>query len=455
MTKFTPGKSGNPRGRPRKDTQAVIANNDGWTNVMTGLMAAQDPARHTRMAPVAYLQENEVSAIFVGDGLGRRIVEMPAEEAVRPWFKIEGEEGGAVCDFFETMWLQRTITDAYVWARLYGGAGIVRLVADGQDLDQPMRTNSIQRVIGYRVYDRWRINWTSVQLQQDPNNPRYGMPETYQITPINSMPFTVHHSRISLIDGRRLPDNERARNNYWGASVLQGILEQLTRVGSSHGYANGIVRDFVQAVLGIKGLSDMFAAGQDDIVKKRIQLLDLSRSIMNMMVLDSDGEQYSKTASSIAGLAELLGKFEGMLSSVTGIPITKLYGSAPGGLNATGESDMRNFYDMLDSDRKDKLNGVLESMVREVYLSKEGPTRGVQPESWSIKWNSLWQMTDTETATLRKTVAETDAIYLDRSVLGPDEVGESRFGQGEWSMHTEIETEPEANEGDDVQTPEV
>ena len=438
MAQFQKGQTGNPRGRPRKDTKAMVINNDGWGNVLTGLRNRQDPGTNTTMQREDFIREQEASDIFVSDGLGRKIVEMPAEEALRPWLIVTADEGEAVCDRMEELGVQKQITEAYVWARLFGGAAIVTLVQDGGMLDQPLNEKSIQKIIGFRVYDRWRVQWTDQTINQRPEDPRFGLPEYYLITPVSGGQFRVHHSRIMLIDGRRLPETEKQRNNHWGASALQGIRSEIQRVASSHGYANGIIRDFVQAVLSVKGLSDMFAAGQEDVIKKRVQLLDLSRSIMNMMILDADGEKYTKTASSVAGLAELVTKFEGMLASVTGIPVTKLFGTSPGGLNATGESDSRNYYDALDADRKDKISPIMERIVRLIFLSKDGPTRGIEPEAWSIKWNSLYQLSDTQEAALRKTVAETDNLYLTNGVLDADDVRESRFGSGEWSMHTAL-----------------
>jgi len=46
---------------------------------------------------------------------------------------------------------------------------------------------------------------------------------------------------------------------------------------------------------------------------------------------------------------------------------------------------------------------------------------------------------------MRRTVAETDAIYIDRGVLDPTEVAISRFGGDRWSMNTLIDTKAREN----------
>ena len=74
-------------------------------------------------------------------------------------------------------------------------------------------------------------------------------------------------------------------------------------------------------------------------------------------------------------------------------------------------------------------------------ISKDGPFDGKQPENWSLQFIPLWQNTEEQDAVTRRTTAETDAIYIDRGVLTPDEVAISRFGGNKWSMNTEIDME--------------
>ena len=421
---------------------ASTVNEDGYKNVLSGLAGAQDVASRGSYAADPMLGKQQLEAIFSSDGLGRRIVELAAEESLRQWLTIAGDEGQAVLDAMESSGVQRLVTDAYVWSRLYGGAVILRLLDDGGALEKPLDRTRLRRVLGYRVYDRHKVTWTTADLEQDELSPNFGQPAFYTIQPSNGLPpRRVHVSRLCVLDGARLPEDVRQQNSGWGASTLQGVWTYLMRTGQNYGYAGNIMRDFVQAVLSVNGLTQMLAAGQDKLVADRVQLLDLSRSILNTMILDAENETYTKQASSVAGLSDLMDRFNEALCAVTGYPMTKLFGRSPAGMNATGESDLRNYYDMLASDQKTHLSPVMEEIVRDIYSAKEGPTRGVEPEAWSIKWNSLWQPTEAEIATTRKTVAETDQMYIQNGVLTGAEVAGSRFGQGEWQMETVIDAE--------------
>jgi uncharacterized protein len=141
----------------------------------------------------------------------------------------------------------------------------------------------------------------------------------------------------------------------------------------------------------------------------------------------------------VSGIAELLDRFMTALSSVTRMPVSLLFGRSVAGLNATGESDTRNFYDAVKQDQEHKLRGVLEKLIRYIFISKDGPTDGVEPDEWSLQFTPLWQNTAEEEALTHKIVAETDAIYLDRGVLDATEVAISRFGGNTWSANTEID----------------
>lgn len=420
---------------------------DGYVNVITGVGTFRDPTTSTFYAPDPMLTQQQLEAIFEGDGIGRRIVEMPAEEMCRGWFEVVGDEGQGVLDYLETIRAQQFFTDAAVWSRLYGGALAYILLEDGMDENQPVRLDRIRRVVGVQIFDRHSVSFESNFPSKDPVAQLLGRPEFYLLSPIaGGMQLRVHESRAVYIPGRRLDPRRRAASGGWDAPVLQGAYTSLQRYGSGMGYSASILRDFVQSTLSVKNLTQLLASGRDDVVQRRVQLLDMSRSILNMIILDAEGEEYSKQSSSVSGLAEILDRFAETLSASVGIPITKLFGRSPGGQNSTGESDLINYYDFLSAEQNRVLDPLAETVVKMIYQSKDGPTSGVEPESWSIRWNSLRQPTDKEVADLRKVVADTDAVYINAGVLSPDEVAESRFGQGEWSMDTQLVTGTDRNE---------
>ena len=422
---------------------------DGWKNVFTQQGTGRDPRVATVYKRDTLLVREELNSIFTSNGLGRRIVTLPAQEGTREWVSIEGDKEGAILDVMADLRFQQVLKETWTWARLYGGALAVMLIDDGGKLEDPLNETAIKRIAGFRVYDRHQISWEQSDLYADPENEKFGTPERYKIAPYatnvagaNILQFKVHETRVLRIDGAPLPPTMRLANNGWGCSVLDAVFRELADVGGAFGATANILNDFIQAVLSVDGLSQLVSsdAGADQ-VNRRLDILAVSRSILRIMLVDK-GEEYSKQASSVAGLADLLDRFCTLLSAVTGIPQTKLFGKAPQGLNATGDSDIRQWYDTIADEQGDILKALIERVAWIIANASEWPP-GIKPftgkfEDLRIAFNPLWQPSEGDLATARKTMSDADCAYIDRGVLLPEEVALSRFGGGKFSFETQI-----------------
>jgi hypothetical protein len=241
------------------------------------------------------------------------------------------------------------------------------------------------------------------------------------------------------MDWNVLPPRWQNFNQGWGDPLIQTIYEELRNYSTAFSNTATIFEDFVNSVLYIPNLTNIIASqcGEQNVMK-RLNILNLAKSNTNTALLDGE-ERYEKLTTNVTGIADLLDRFMLSLSAVVRIPVTLLFGRSPAGLNATGESDVRNFYDAVKQEQESKLRGVLEKLIRYIMISKDGPFAGKEPENWSLQFIPLWQNTEEQDALTRKAVADTDAVYIDRGVLTPEEVAISRFGGNKWSMNTEID----------------
>ena len=71
-------------------------------------------------------------------------------------------------------------------------------------------------------------------------------------------------------------------------------------------------------------------------------------------------------------------------------------------MNATGESDLQNYYDYVDAQREAKLRPVLEKLLPVLCMSAWGAV----PDDLQVTFPPLWTPTATELATIAKTKAE-------------------------------------------------
>lgn len=416
---------------------------DGWMNILSGLgVRGRDKTTATTFRSCPVFSVVQLDEMYRSDGLTRRIIDIVSSEMLRQGWEVDGDPEGQIISQLEELNAYAKLTQLIQWARLYGGAVILLGIVDGRPLDQPVNINNIQEIAWMQVFDRWQCQVLWQYMCKDFNSPNYGFPDMYQIADYRTgANFMVHYSRILRMDWSILPPREQNWNNGWADSVIVSIYDELKNYGAAFANTSAIMQDFVNGVLKIPGLSNSLAGScneADREVMRRLDFANLSKSTTNMFVLDGE-EDYQKLSTNVSGISDLLDRFMLALSSVTGIPVTLLFGRAPAGLNATGDADIRNFYDMVKQYQELKLKPVLEKLTLYLMKSQNGPFKGVEPENWSIQFTPLWQNTEEQEAIIRRTVAEADAIYIDRGVLDPNEVAISRFGGDRWSMNTIID----------------
>jgi phage-related protein (TIGR01555 family) len=443
MTKRKPSALKLSRGDSVEARTRKLIQNDGWMNIYSGMgISGTDKQLGTSFGRVPRLYETELTDLYRGDGFAKRTIDLPTGEMLREGFVIHGDTDNLVNAYLEHMRAKQEVLMALRWARLYGGGLLVMLINDGGKLDTPLNEGNIRSIEQMRVYDRYRVTWTTADLYEDPENPKFGQLEYYSVSPTSMggviPPFRVHESRCLRFDGMPVNNKIRQENNGWGDSIFQSIYRQLADLTGSYHASKEVIDDFIQIIVKIDNLQELIAAGKEDLVKQRINIMDMGRHVMNTIMLDTK-EEYSKEASRVAGLDALLGKFAEAYSAVTEIPLTLLMGQTPKGFNAKDDGSMRKWYDKIAEDQEDELRQQLERLVYLIMLSKEGPTNGKVLEDWSLEFNPLWQPTEIEVVEMRNKQAETDKIYIENQVLTPEEVTVSRFGGDEYSIETSVD----------------
>jgi uncharacterized protein len=421
---------------------------DGWANVMTGLGDSnRDKRLSTTFGSAFRMGVGELDELYHGDDVVARICDRPADEMTRQGIRLQHDDGPeigkAVMQKVDDIEAMSKIAEAITWARLHGGSIILLGAEDGGTPDKPLREDAVRTFDWMTVMDRWDIQVD--KYYSDPRAPKYGEPEFYRLQSSNivgatGMPFgtRVHESRVLRFDGVRTGKRERHRNMGWARSVIERVYPVVRDFAASFGGMAHLLQDFAQAVFQIKGLANMLASDQDELVMRRLALLDMSRSVARAVPIDED-ESLERKATPVAGLPELLDRMGERLSVATDMPVSILMGRSPAGLNATGKSDIRIWYDKLKAEQEAMLRRPLTKVLRLTMLAKRGPTNGREPANWSFVFNPLWQMDEAETVKVRRDMAETDRIYIAEQVLSPSEVRSSRFQGDVWSMETQLD----------------
>ena len=414
---------------------------DGFVNIFTREgVAGADKATGFSFVKEVRLDEETVRQIYRSSGFGRKSVNRPVSDMTREWFDVIGDTDGEMNIELSRINAKLQTKIALTWAKVFGGSTMLMGIDDGGGWEDPLDEDNIKEVEFLQVYDRYRITWETADLYEETDNPKFGTPEWYKVTPIqsNTVAFKVHETRVLRFDGPLTDEKSFKENNSWNESAYQGTTKQLINLDSSYAAVKNVIDDFIQIIIKVEGLQQMVAAGEDDLIKTRLNIIDLGRHMMNTIMLDSK-EEYTKESSSVAGLDKLLNQFQIAYSAVTDIPLTIMFGTSPKGMDATGDSDIQIYYDQIADAQEVEMLNPMERLVKLLMLQKEGPTNGVELENWAIDFNSLWQPTEKETVETRKAQAETDKMYIDSGVLKADEVAISRFGGDRYSIETEID----------------
>jgi phage-related protein (TIGR01555 family) len=312
----------------------------------------------------------------------------------------------------------RGINHTLRWSRLYGGAIAVMLI-EGQKFDKPLRLETVgkDQFKGLVVMDRWMVN-PSLTVPIKQMGPDLGEPAFYDVV-VGNHPLAglrIHHSRIVRMDGLPQPYWRKVAENGWGISVVEPLYDRLVAFDSTTNGAAQLVHKAHLRTLKVKNLREMIAAGGKAMegLAKQVDQIRLYQTLEGLTLLD-DTDTFETLSYSFTGLDEVLLQFGQQLSGAIDIPLVRLFGQSPSGLNATGESDIRNYYDGIAARQEERLRRPLSLLFKVVHQSEFG--RPVD-EGFNFKFVPLWQLTETEKADIAAKTSTAVSGAFDSGIIG-------------------------------------
>ena len=424
---------------------------DAWQNQITGYGTARDKTTAQDFVWDLRLNDGLLEALYHGDDMCARAVDLLPTDALRQGFDLTIPGAPDVVQGLQDRFFELDSNDtgslfraAAIWGRLYGGAALFLGCDDGQEASKPLNEGRIKTFEWWRVIDKRDLipqTWYS-----DPLHPRFGQPETFRVivTPaaggVVVTNAVIHESRLILFRGALTAMRIRRTNYGWDHSVIQKLWSVLQMFASVWQSAGALMSDVSQSVFKIQGLIQALAERDAEAIQTRMALIDSTRSAMRAVLLDAEHEDFARVATPITGVPELLHMAHQRLSAALDTPLTRLFGVSPGGLSATGESDLKLWHATIRNARNVYLAPRLRRLFSLLMRAKDGPTSGRVPAGWSLDWPSLWDMTPLEEAQVHTAQATADSSYINAGVVTAEEVGTSRFnGPAGWSLRTTID----------------
>lgn len=351
---------------------------------------------------------NTLNALYRESWIVRRIIDVIPADMLKNWITITS---GLDPDVEKrlSLTLRRTqlidkLKRGMQWGRLYGGAlGVLLVKHQGYDLSQPLQLDWIMPgdFAGLLIFDRWNGVNPSSELIEDISDPDYGFPKYYTVTdPAGGGSVKIHHSRVVRFTGNTLPFWEEIAEMQWGASVVESVFDELRKRDNVSWNIAQLTFMANIRVLKMQDLGQLLAATDNESQAELLRTLEAQNMLLNnmgMQVMDAaDGlETHQYT---FGGLADCYQQFIMDISGAAEIPVTRLFGRSPSGLNATGESDLQNYYDMIAEKQESYLRPILNKVLPPFIIS----TLGSLPDDFDFEFDPVAEPTDKERADLAK-----------------------------------------------------
>jgi phage-related protein (TIGR01555 family) len=286
------------------------------------------------------------------------------------------------------------INQTIKWSRLYGGCICLPLI-DGQDVSTPLRIETIGkgRFKGLYVLDRWQVNPSLGDLVTE-FGPHLGQPKYYEVVGDAAAlrGKKIHYSRCMRLLGVELPYYQAMMENMWGISVLERLNDRLIAFDSATtGVAQLIYRAYLRVVK-IDNMREIVAAGgpAEANLYKWVEMMRRFQSLEGVTMIDAKDDAVVMPAPSFSGLSDALIQLGQQCGGALQMPMTKLFGQSPVGMNSTGESDLRMYYDGLGQQQELQLR-IPVTMFYQCLARSEGIKL---PEGFSLGFRSLWSMSE-------------------------------------------------------------
>ena len=242
----------------------------------------------------------------------------------------------------------KSLNDAIRAGRLYGTGLVVMVVAD-DDMSEPLDVNMVMQGDLRRLHVSDRYHATQVGYYSDFGDVNYGKPVFYDIRLGGGGEVRVHSSRVLRFDGISDVTNLEYGITKWGKSVLHGAVNAAKTddlIAESVGHLS---QEASTPVLHVKGLNDKVARSgmnsSDDAsmsVMESVREFNRMRSNYRTSVIDAD-DDLSRVDVRWGQLPAVIETHYKRLAAIAQMPATRLLGQSPVGMNATGDSDLRNY----------------------------------------------------------------------------------------------------------------
>ncbi len=351
-------------------TAPRIAVNDGLGAAFQSIGAINHGYQSSPLANMFTL--DLAFAVYLSSGLLQKVIDVHASDRTREWRDWQADDEAIQKIEAEEKRLQvRMKWKAAEVLRALGGGAMILAVKEpaGTALSEPIPTNiGVGDLAAINVVSRRHLTLKDVDTEIA--SATFGEPAMFTIQ-TGTGPKDLHPSRVIAFRGEPYPAfaTVLAQDDlYWGQSRLLRVVNDAKRSDDAVANFGFLVHKAKLLRYGVSGLENYDQAT----LNARIGLMAVSENMMSATIYnlpskdanggETGGEKIDDYQPSWTGIPAMMDSFDQRVASVSDIPFTRLMGRSPAGMNATGESDMNNWYAAVGAAQELEVRPCLEKL---------------------------------------------------------------------------------------------
>lgn len=415
-------------------------------NTTAGVILAHDEAPRRGMAfddggstAPSYLWLNQFSG--VGAGLGfpgypylaeltqiseyRAPSETISTEMTRKWLKFITKGKGDKSDKIEKIeaaFTEFNVRDLFKRAAMMDGEfGRAQIILNIKGQDGPEKrqlplevdkesigVGALESMTVIEPYWSTPYSWESTH----PERSDFYIPQSWYI-----MGRKTHTSRFLTFIAREVPDLLKPAYNFGGISMTQLMEPYVNMWLRTRKSVNDLINIYSITILATQLSSTLEEGSDGSAMLNRATLFTKARSNRGLALIDKETEEIGQVNTPLSGLDKLQAQSQEHMAAPCHIPLVKLFGVVPTGLNATSEGEIQVWYDFVRAMQENLFGPQLDKLLKVIQLHLFGDI----DEEIGYEWVSLDEPTPAEAAATRKSDADAGASYIASGVVAPEE----------------------------------
>lgn len=407
---------------------------DGLVNLFSRLGTEAD--RNTRSYYyIPQIDQSQLEAAYRSSWLTRKVHDLVPFEMTRAGRSWQADKA-QITDLEnheKRLMLWHKLRAALRTARLHGGSALVLGVRQGLP-NQPLRVDALTKeTLRYAVvFSRFQLS-APFGMDRDPESDFFMQPAMYEITGPKGNRLQIHPSRVIPFHGAPLPEGSLSISEidrFWGDPLLTSIKSAIDNAETSQAAVASLLHDLKQDVLSVPGLTEKIATeAQEGLLAARIEAARQMKSMFNTLLIDGGkggearegGETWETRQITFTEHPELVRLFLEIVGGAADIPVTRLLGQSPGGLQSTGKGEQDDFNRMIES-RQDVDLGPALLRLDEILIRS---ALGNRPETIGSTFSPLDAPDKAQESEIEKREAETVQIYASSGLIPNDALAEA------------------------------